>query len=103
MVTTNERSLMVASIVAVATICAPAPSTTHGQNKAGGLGNGRPVARSTTARNTSANGNPNRKRTWVAPTVPSAAVNSRCMALRAVCPAAASSVKGTQSRLAANT
>ena len=44
-----------------------------------------------------ANGKPNRKRTWVAPTVPSVAVSSRCMALRAVCAAAAISVKTAQS------
>ena len=103
MVTTNERSFMVASIVAVATICAPAPSKTQGQNTAGGTGSASPVAISTPARNTSANGKPNRKRTWVAPTVPSARVSSRCMALRAVWPAAASSVKGIQSKLVANT
>ena len=35
---------MVASISAVATICAPAPSRTQGQNTAGGAGNGSPVA-----------------------------------------------------------
>ena len=45
----------------------------------------------------SANGKPNRKRTWVAPTVPSVAVSSRCMALRAVCAAAAIRVKTAQS------
>ena len=32
MVTTNERSFIAASISAVATICAPAPSATQGQN-----------------------------------------------------------------------
>ena len=47
----------------------------------------------------SANGKPNRKRTCVAPTVPSVAVNSRCIALRAVCAAAAISVKTAQSIL----
>ena len=93
---------MVASMVAVATICAPAPSTTHGQKIAGGVGSGSPVAISTPPRRTMANGKPNRKRTWVAPTVPSAVVSSRCMALRAVWPAAASSVKGIQSKFAAN-
>src|SRR5262245_41616173 len=40
----------------------------------------------------SANGKPNRKRTWVAPTVPSLAVSSRCVALRTVCAAAAMTV-----------
>jgi hypothetical protein len=48
-------------------------------------------------RKSSANGNPNRKRTWVAPTVPRVAVSSRCMALRAVCAAAAINVKTAQS------
>ena len=52
---------------------------------------------STPARNTSANGNPNRKRTWVAPTVPSVAVSSRCMALRAVWLKAATTVNSAQS------
>src|SRR6185312_12016269 len=66
------------------------------QNTAGGVGSGSPVNSSTAARNTIANGKPNRKRTCVAPTVPSTAVSSRCMALRAVWPAAASSVKGIQ-------
>ena len=103
MVTTNERSFMVASISAVATICAPAPSNTQGQNIHGSAGIGRPVAMSTPARNTSANGKPNRKRTCVAPTVPSFAVSSRCMALRAVWPAAASNVKGIQRKPAAIT
>src|ERR1041385_9257098 len=99
MVTTNDRSFMVASINAVATICASAPSSTQGQNTAGGAGSDNPVVVTTTIKNTIAKGNPNRKRTWVAPTVPSAAVSSRCMALRAVWPAAASSVKGIQRRL----
>src|SRR5262249_30667312 len=45
-----------------------------------------------------ANGNPNRKRTWVAPTVPSAFVSSRCVALRTVCAAAAITVKMAHSQ-----
>src|SRR5690242_18068540 len=97
MVTTNERSFMVASIVAVATIWAPAPSSTQGQNINGTAGHGSPVAARTAIRKTAAKGKPNRKRTWVAPTVPSAAVNSRCIALRAVWPAAANRVNGIQS------
>src|SRR3954463_1125136 len=61
-------------------------------------GGGRaPVARNTQAKKISANGKPNRKRTCVAPTVPSVAVSSRCIALRAVWPAAASTVKTAQS------
>src|SRR5512135_3441451 len=51
----------------------------------------------TPGRKISAKGKPNRKRTCVAPTVPSVAVSSRCMALRAVCAAAAISVKTAQS------
>ena len=62
---------MAASISAVAAICASAPSSTQAQKIAGGRGSATPVASSTTARKTSANGSPNRKRTWVAPTVPS--------------------------------
>ena len=42
MVTTNERSFIVASISAVATICAPAPSSTQGQNVSGGAGSAWP-------------------------------------------------------------
>src|SRR5205807_5520712 len=75
-----------------------APSSTHAQYTAPGRGSGAPLAISTTARNTSANGNPNRKRTWVAPTVPSAAVSSRCAALRTVWLAAAMTVKSAQSQ-----
>src|SRR5262245_11358577 len=52
----------------------------------------------TAARKITANGNPNRKRTWVAPTVPSVAVSSRWVALRTVCAAAAISVKTAQSQ-----
>ena len=63
----------------------------------GGFGNAAPVAVTTPARKSSAKGKPNRKRTCVAPTVPRVAVNSRCMALRAVCAAAAISVKTAQS------
>jgi hypothetical protein len=50
----------------------------------------------------SANGNPNRKRTWVAPTVPSLAVSPRCVALRTVCAAAATMVKAAQSHEGSN-
>ena len=84
-------------MVAVAAICVKAPASTQGQNIAGGRGRLSPSAMVTPARNSSANGKPNRKRTCVAPTVPSVAVSSRCMALRAVCAAAAISVKTAQS------
>src|SRR5438105_221381 len=49
-------------------------------------------------RKRSANGNPNRKRTWVAPTVPSVAVSSRCAALRTVWLAAAMTVNNAHSQ-----
>jgi len=86
-------------MVAVAAIWLNAPARTHGQNTSGGDGNAVPVTVKTQARKTSAKGNPKRKRTWVAPTVPRAAVSSRCIALRAVCAAAAISVKTAQSIL----
>src|SRR5712691_9618967 len=43
MVTTNERSFMVASIRAVARICAPTPTTAQGQNTHGSGGIDKPV------------------------------------------------------------
>src|SRR5450830_1150979 len=88
---------MADSISAVAAICASAPPITHGQKAAGVGGRLAPVTAITPNRKISANGNPNRNRTWVAPTVPRLAVSSRCMALRAVCAAAAISVKTAQS------
>src|ERR1051326_3762622 len=99
MATTNERSPMAASISAVAMICESEPARIHSQNAVPGCGRPAPLASSTAARNTSANGQPNRNRTWVAPTVPSRAVSSRCIALRAVCPAAAMIVNTAQSQL----
>ena len=98
MVTTNERSPMAASIKAVAATCAKAPSITHGQKVHPGRGNGTLVTNMITARKTSAKGKPNRKRTWVAPTVPSVTVSSRCMALRRVWAKAAIMVKTAQSQ-----
>ena len=50
------------------------------------------------ARNSSANGSPNRKRTCVAPTVPRTAVSSFCMALRSTWPPAAATVKTAHSQ-----
>src|SRR3989338_10554494 len=99
MVTTKERSPMAASIVAVAKICASAPTSTHGQNMKSGRGSATPVATEAPARKTRTKGKPKRKRTWVAPTVPRLPVSSRCMALRAVCAAAASTLNRTQSQL----
>src|SRR2546429_6038851 len=64
-----------------------------------GRGSAPPENSATPARKSSANGNPNRKRTCVAPTVPSVVVSSRCIALRAVCPAAANTVKTAQSQV----
>src|SRR3984957_16870019 len=98
MVTTNERSPMAASMSAVAATCAKAPRIAHGQNKGPGRGRDAPLASITPSRKTITNGKPNRKRTWVAPTVPSLPVSSRCMALRSVCMKAAMTVKTTQSQ-----
>src|SRR5215217_1545708 len=99
MVTTNERSFMAASMRAVAAICANAPSNAHGQKEALGRGSDPPKAIVMPASERNANGNPNRKRTWVAPTVPRLPVSSRCMALRAVWAAAAMMVKSAHSQL----
>ena len=88
---------MRASMSAVAPIWVTAPAITQGQNVPSGEGSSVPVRTRTAASARSANGKPNRKRTWVAPTVPSAPVSSRCMAFRPVCAAAASSVAKTQS------
>src|SRR6185437_7674835 len=88
---------MTESMVAVAAIWVAAPAITQGQNASSVRGTPSPVANMTPARNNNANGKPNKKRTWAAPTVPSVAVSSRCMALRAVCAAAAISVKTAQS------
>src|SRR5262245_26000735 len=88
---------MAASISAVAATCVSAPTMTQGQNIGGGRGGSCPSAIITAARKTRAKGKPNRKRTWVAPTVPSLAVSSRCVALRTVCAAAAMTVKTTHS------
>src|SRR5215468_10160933 len=58
------------------------------------------MAASTSARrNSAANGSPNRKRTCVAPAVPSVVVSSRWVALRTVWLAAAMTVKSAQSQL----
>src|SRR5262245_21499690 len=89
---------MAASISAVAAICARNPSITQGQNTSGGRGSPCPSASITPTRNNSANGKPNRNRTCVAPTVPSLAVSSRCVAVRTVCAAAAISVNTTHSQ-----
>src|SRR5947199_859272 len=89
-------------MVAVAAIWVKAPVSTQGQNTCDGLGNSAPIVVSTPARKRSANGKPNRKRTWVAPTVPSLAVSSRCVALRTVCAAAAMIVNSAQSHEGSN-
>ena len=89
---------MAASISAVAATWAKAPRITQGQNTKPGRGSDAPVTSMTPSRKTITNGTPNRKRTWVAPTVPSLPVSSRCMALRSVCMKAAMTVKTAQSR-----
>ena len=98
MVTTKERSPIAASISAVAAICAAEPSSTQSQNVHAGCGSGAPVHSIKPARKTSAKGKPNRKRTWVAPSVPRLPVSSRCIALRTVWAEAAMMVKTTQSQ-----
>ena len=102
MVTTKERSFIAASIRPVAAIWLSAPSNSHGQNAAPGHDTASPVASSTTAKNTSENGKPNRKRILVAPQVPSGPVSCRCIALRATWPIAATKVKGIQSAATEN-
>ena len=52
------------------------------------------------AKRPQANGNPNRKRTCVAPTVPRVAVSCRCAALRTVWLKAAMTVNSAQSHAA---
>src|SRR6266446_5985336 len=88
---------MASSIMPVPTIWLSAPSRSHGQNAGVGHGKGSPDTPKTTAKNTSENGKPNRKRILVAPQVPSGPVNDRCIALRATWPRAAMMVKGIQS------
>src|SRR5256885_9451760 len=88
---------MTTSIRPVETIWLSAPSKSHGQNEAVGHGRRSPLTISTTARKTSENGKPKRKRILVAPQVPSGLVNDRCIALRATWPSAAMMVKGIQS------
>ena len=95
-VTTKERCSMVISIRAVPPIWVAAPSKVQSAKSAFMAGNAAWVVASTAARKTSAKGKPNRKRTKVAPSAPSLGVSSRCMALRAVWPAAPSKVKMTQ-------
>ena len=90
--TTNERSRMAASSRAVALIWVSAPVTVQTSILLLRRGSGSPVPASTRARNRSPNGSPNRKRTCVAPTVPSDCVSSLCWALRSTCPAAATTV-----------
>src|SRR5256886_16223129 len=79
-----------------------APSSSHGQNAAVGHGTRSPLTATTTAKKTSENGKPNRKRMLVAPQVPSGPVNDRCIALRATWPSAAMMVKGIQSEATVN-
>ena len=83
------------SIKAVPPICVSAPTIIQPANAPFTAGRPAPVTPSTTARNNSANGSPNRKRTSVAPAAPSLPVNSRCMALRAVWPTAPRRVNTT--------
>src|ERR1700722_10096063 len=90
---------MVISIRAVPPIWVAAPSNVQSAKSRFMAGNAAWVEASTAKRNISAKGKPNRKRTRVAPSAPSRGVSSRCMALRAVWPAAPSKVKMTQRKL----
>ncbi len=94
--TTKERSFIAASISPVATICVIVPTTSQSQKASDGQVTLSRVASMTTAKNTIENGKPNRKRTCVAPTVPSEAVSSRCIALRATWPSEARMTNGIQ-------
>src|SRR6478735_5514651 len=93
---------MASNINPVATIWLSAPSSSHGQNAAGGHGTASPVTAITTTKKITENGKPNRKRILVAPQVPSGSVNCRCIALRATCPNDATMAKGIQSEAMVN-
>ena len=86
---------MAASSSAVAAIWASAAAVVQAIMAALSSGTGSRVAPSTSVRNSSEKGRPNRKRTCVAPTVPSVAVSSFCMALRSTWPPDAKTVKTT--------
>ena len=90
-------AMLIAGLLPGVALGATAPTITQGQNIGGGRGSPCPRAIITPARKTSAKGKPKRNRTCVAPTVPSFAVSSRCVALRTVCAAAAIIVKRAQS------
>src|SRR5918999_4600596 len=90
---------MAASSRAVPPIWASAARAVQPSMAALSAGGAWPVTATTSARKSPPNGRPNRKRTCVAPTVPSVAVSSFCMALRSVCPPAAAIVNTTQSQL----
>src|SRR5690606_34813729 len=89
---------MAPSISAVARIWLVAPASSQPAKAGPGTGIGPPPSVRTSASRTRPKGMPKRKRTWVAPTVPSLPVKSRCMALRAVCAAAAPTVSRIQSQ-----
>ncbi len=73
---------MAAKSRAVAPIWAKAAITVQASMPTLSSGSGSPVTVRTMARNSSPKGRPNRKRTCVAPTVPSEVVSSFCCALR---------------------
>src|SRR5690606_34473559 len=89
---------MAPSISAVARIWLVAPASSQPAKAGPGTGIGPPPSVKTSASRTRPKGMPKRKRTCVAPTVPSLPVRSRCMALRAVCAAAAPMVSRIQSQ-----
>jgi hypothetical protein len=89
---------MAASIIAVAAICATAPAAQNARNRPCACGTASPLRACSRARNSSANGKPNKNRTCVAPAIPIRAVRLDCMVLRAVCAAAAIRVTGIHKR-----
>jgi hypothetical protein len=94
------RSCIVRRRRAVAAICATAPESTQPKNGQLGEGNAMPRKACTATSHSAANGKPYRKRTSVAPSVPSSAVRLRCAALRIVWANAAQIVTGIHSHAA---
>ena len=80
---------MASSIKIVPMICMIAPDRPKAKVILLIGGTATPVTKDVPNRNTSAKGNPYKNRTCVAPMVPMVAVRLCCMALRAVCAAAA--------------
>ncbi len=82
-------------MVAVPAICAREPTNSQ-VTKPSRIATVPSSNASTTARNMSANGSAKMKRAQLAAATPTLDVSPRCIALRAVCAAAAATVKNTQ-------